>query len=515
MKDNKTWVNNFTVDRVGYHVMSPIMVKGFFPTFHTFFGEGNPIHMTECVMEFEGPNLIFGGMPEVQINNLVKGIIDKIFSDPDFVKRNHNESYKFNDEYFSFAKECLSIDLGKIHDKKLGELYHDLVELQQEAHGHSLCTTWFADSNAEEFSKILIEKTKELVKGTNHDFAKVFSVLTTLPRHSFVPQEEIETFELLVNLDNNSMKALLVMEDMTSIPKQVSDDVKKKILTHYEKWRWLQFDYMGPAYDIDYFLTIWQGLLKEKVDLSSKLEELKNKPKLVEEKRKKLFEELSVPKDLQKIYELAANMAFLKGYRKECSFHGFYVLSFILKEMAKRLSLSMNQIYYLTFQETEDIFLHGKEVGVEEINRRQKYAVWYIQDGGKLEIYSGKDAENYISKIEKKVVVIDSSQTEFYGTTACSGKVKGVVKIINHTEDMCKMNKGDIMVSHSTFPSLVPAMKKAAAIITEDGGITCHAAIVSREMGTPCVTGIKTACKSFSDGMEVLVDASEGIVRKI
>ena len=80
---------------------------------------------------------------------------------------------------------------------------------------------------------------------------------------------------------------------------------------------------------------------------------------------------------------------------------------------------------------------------------------------------------------------------------------------------MGKMNQGDIMVAHTTFPSLVPAMKKAVAIITEDGGITCHAAIVARELKTPCVTGIKTITQVLKDGDEIEVDADNGLVRML
>jgi len=80
---------------------------------------------------------------------------------------------------------------------------------------------------------------------------------------------------------------------------------------------------------------------------------------------------------------------------------------------------------------------------------------------------------------------------------------------------MGKMNKGDIMVSHTTFPALVPAIKKAAALITDDGGITCHAAIVAREMKIPCVIGTKIATKVLKDGDKVEVDASKGIIKKV
>ena len=89
------------------------------------------------------------------------------------------------------------------------------------------------------------------------------------------------------------------------------------------------------------------------------------------------------------------------------------------------------------------------------------------------------------------------------------------MKIIIRAKDMWKMQKGDVLVSIATDPDVVPAMKKASAIVTEQGGITSHAAIVSRELGIPCIIGTKIATKIFKDGDMVEVDANKGVVRKI
>jgi len=90
-----------------------------------------------------------------------------------------------------------------------------------------------------------------------------------------------------------------------------------------------------------------------------------------------------------------------------------------------------------------------------------------------------------------------------------------VVKIVESVEDIKKMNKGDILLSETTYPALLPAMKIAGAIITNIGGLTCHAAIVSRELGIPCVIGTKIATKVLRDGDLVEVDADKGVVRII
>ena len=104
---------------------------------------------------------------------------------------------------------------------------------------------------------------------------------------------------------------------------------------------------------------------------------------------------------------------------------------------------------------------------------------------------------------------------ELIGECGCPGKAKGVVKVIAEAQEMGKMKEGNIMVSQITNPSLVPAMKKAAAIVTDTGGLTCHAAIVARELNTPCVIGTNIATRVLKDGDLVEVDATRGVVTKI
>lgn len=96
------------------------------------------------------------------------------------------------------------------------------------------------------------------------------------------------------------------------------------------------------------------------------------------------------------------------------------------------------------------------------------------------------------------------------GMSASAGKAKGKVKIILNPSGIGKMRKGDILVTEMTNPLFVPAMEKAAAVVTDEGGITCHAAIVSRELGIPCVVGTKKATKILKDEMEILVDGKNG-----
>ena len=89
------------------------------------------------------------------------------------------------------------------------------------------------------------------------------------------------------------------------------------------------------------------------------------------------------------------------------------------------------------------------------------------------------------------------------------------MRVIKDRADFGKLNKGDILVSSMTTPSMAPIMKKAGAFVTDEGGITCHAAILAREMKKPCIIGTKNATRVLKDGDLVEVDADKGVVRII
>lgn len=120
------------------------------------------------------------------------------------------------------------------------------------------------------------------------------------------------------------------------------------------------------------------------------------------------------------------------------------------------------------------------------------------------------------TKAKERIEKIDSSHYGknklLQGTGASPGIVTGKVKLILRKDDITKIENGDIIVTTMTSPDLVPAMSKSAAIITDLGGRTCHAAIVSREMGIPAIVGTQKATRILRDTQEVTVDAYNGIV---
>ncbi|MEI6627000.1 MAG: PEP-utilizing enzyme [bacterium] len=102
---------------------------------------------------------------------------------------------------------------------------------------------------------------------------------------------------------------------------------------------------------------------------------------------------------------------------------------------------------------------------------------------------------------------------EIKGRVAFKGVVTGIAKIVTHSNDLNKVNKGDILVTQMTLPSFISAMQKAVAFVTDEGSITCHAAIIAREMKKPCIIGTKNATKVIKDGDLIEVNANSGVVK--
>ncbi len=98
------------------------------------------------------------------------------------------------------------------------------------------------------------------------------------------------------------------------------------------------------------------------------------------------------------------------------------------------------------------------------------------------------------------------------GLAASPGRASGAVRMVSEEMNLEVVIKGDIMVTAMTSPDMVPAMTRAAAIVTDEGGMTCHAAIVARELGIPCIVGTSNATQKLAEGMMVTVDGNTGVV---
>ena len=163
---------------------------------------------------------------------------------------------------------------------------------------------------------------------------------------------------------------------------------------------------------------------------------------------------------------------------------------------------------------TDDEIKKLAELG-EKIHKHYNFPQdieWAIGDG-QVYMLQSRPITTLIT-IPEEVVEEEERIELTRGLGASPGMAAGAVKIIKSIDELDKVELGDILVTTMTTPDMVPAMKRATGIITDEGGITCHAAIVSRELGTPCVVGTGDATKVLDDNMIVTLSGDKGIVYK-
>lgn len=161
--------------------------------------------------------------------------------------------------------------------------------------------------------------------------------------------------------------------------------------------------------------------------------------------------------------------------------------------------------------EVERLISSGEKVSSRVLNERKKYYL-ILSRNGVIDFFTAKDAE-LIEKQELGAQEKNITAKKLRGQIAFRGFVSGKVRIINTQSELSKMCQGDVLVSVMTTPRLMPAVKKASAIVTDEGGITSHAAIIARELKVPCIVGTKIATKVLKDGDMAEVDANRGIVK--
>jgi len=158
---------------------------------------------------------------------------------------------------------------------------------------------------------------------------------------------------------------------------------------------------------------------------------------------------------------------------------------------------------------TDEEILRLVEFGMGlEKHYKKAQDIEFAIEKGKIYIVQTRAVTTEAKKEEIKI----KTEPMLKGIGSSPGIAAGAVKIIRSIEDLAKMQQGDILVTKMTSPDMVVAMSRSAAIVTDEGGVTCHASIVGREMGLPVIVGTRTATQSLKEGQPITVDAFNGLV---
>ncbi len=425
----------------------------------------------------------------------------RVTDDPQYLEAILETIEQFGKEFTIWTEEnFLEADLKKLLSNDITSLLDQFI--QKQSYLYTKGTVFsildygayrFVEDNLRAlFAKSLKESERE----------EAMEIFTTPTAHSFQQEQEMELKALLDTYRENTLFDVSLREGEESLLRNFPD-FWHGLSVHTKKYAWLFYSYMGPAYTEHDFLMMARTLHPLEQDSAD----------IIVQKRKELISKIKPNNFERMILDIAEKMVWAKPRRKDYQSKAYYHLSFLFREIADRLNLSLEEIFSCTYEMLAN-GLNGKAILKDDIASVRRLHVIIPTIEGSVKIILNAEAEDFREHSIAREEKVEYS-AELKGTIAYKGIARGVVRIINKPSEMEKMQKGDILVSMVTTPDIVPAMKKAAAFITDKGGLTCHAAIVARELKVPCIVGTEIATNVLQDGDMVEVDATIGVVTKI
>jgi len=372
-------------------------------------------------------------------------------------------------------------------------------------------------------SKLSIEKLYDLLSFFTACYQEIFNYGFFVEPLNYVFSDELKKILSKYKLTDDEFSNLTAIADITFLNKHrqqllsialralKKQNIEKELNNHLKKYEWLASGHTGmKKINTSYFKKILKDLSKDKQALEMELDYLKNYKKVIRNEQKKICQSHNFNKQAIEMIKIINSIGPLHDHRKEIFVKTIYYSDCLRKEIGKRFGYTLYDLQYFELKELQQLKT-GKKFNRDEINKRHEFML-LDANAKRMNLYTGKKAVKYLNPEFKQNY---NKSKKLDGTVASPGHAKGKAKIIFGGNSFNKMNKGDILITSMTRPDMVIIMKKASAIITDLGGLTCHAAIVSRELKIPCIVDTEIATKVFKDGDKVEVDANKGVIKKI
>jgi len=327
---------------------------------------------------------------------------------------------------------------------------------------------------------------------------------------------EVVTLTTSIQMTFGNERLLRLFEIMKKI-------VRRKISTKTEILKYIQaspeineyiknYDYVKSNYSIINHLSLDEitneifGFLKND-DWKKQYEKLLEYSSTIKKETNLILRKYSLKENPLYFFQ---KITYWREYRKQINLMGIHLMHYILFSIEQKTAIPYKYLKSLTHDEISNV-LKGL-ISKEQLRKRYEEGILLSTMGGHTKLIGGKEGKSIHDELELSIKG-SGKETIITGKSACQGYAKGIARIILKLDDFSRFNEGEILVTGMTRPEYVPLMKKAAAIVTNEGGITCHAAIISRELGKPCIIGTQRATSLIKDGDLIEVRANHGTVR--
>jgi phosphohistidine swiveling domain-containing protein len=397
-------------------------------------------------------------------------IFEKMENDPKYLEKIYTDALsdfkKFNDTEATFLEEIVNSN----DEKSLRNWIRSFVEIASHTTRLGFVAELFV--GYEDFWPAYLQVTKD-----------DFTILTAPEELSFTKEFDYEIAKLRLGTSTMTARQLASKYHWVLSNYNVVDLVDEKYVSSHAE----RLSIEAAQKTIDDAEAYLKHVIAQKESVYART--------AIAESSKSLLSAIAsfiVLQDKRKEVILKTNSLFLKAAHKLLDIYG-------VSSEDRKMIISAG--YPLWFSD------HSKEELIPMC--REAFKCFYFPYRGGIKIGDAALVE-YKKEFED---VLEAGIKECKGRVAYPGCVTGKVCVIFKGEDFDSFEDGSVLVTSMTRPEFVPLMKKAIAIVTDEGGITCHAAIVSRELKKPCIIGTKVATQVLKDGDMVEVDANSGIVR--
>jgi phosphoenolpyruvate synthase/pyruvate phosphate dikinase len=433
-----------------------------------------------------------------------KDFVTKVMASPSYLVEIFNQWREIEKEFYHLLMRLDKIDFTNLSLLEMKELYHQFKELYTEEYSSPMIcdqTSFYAEIK-------IVEKLKEITKGDRDKLREYLSTLSLPVSEFFLSKEQYDLYTIILNfIDKNKKEVFLLSLD--ELKRTIDPLDLKEIQEHAQKYHWIQNNYLNiEKLSVDFFIN----RIKEHMLDESKVKNYVDNYFSILEKNKEekaaLVEELDLDLELKTILKISDLHGYWQDLRKKANITANYYVKLFMEVASKKTNVSFNEISMLTVDEFELLLKKGK-LDLDFVKERKgEHAVVYLAD--ERVHYQGGQAKKLFEIMQNKENV--DNIVDFRGTPVSTGKVVATARIIlDPNNDTLK--EGEILITGMTRPEFVPLMKKAVAVVTNEGGMTRHAAIISRELGLPCIVGTKIATKAIKDGDIIEVNANHGVVK--
>ncbi|NQV13722.1 MAG: hypothetical protein HQ530_05485 [Parcubacteria group bacterium] len=409
-------------------------------------------------------------------------------------------------EYINCSEELLDKNLGKLTDEELIRDFKEFYQLYLGAGAAAYLADSFMSTGETDWLEEMFREALAEMEVTG-DRDEILRILLSPGFLSFTIEEEFDLLGLAVKFSEHYGSKL---PDRKVLEKE-SPKLYKSLQKHRQKYYWMANNYyQAEIISLADFYDRLKQLVSEGKNLADRYQKKQREIKDYEEKRQQVLANLPLDEFHRNVLQISDLFTEWKDVRKSGVYVGMSHFEKFLAEIGGRAGITTKDMTFLVFEEVCEV-LSGDRDLLKKIAARKDQIFYAVTPAGYY-VVAGTAANKYFVHLEQQQ---SEDVKELRGVGASLGKATGIVRVIKSKADMIKFQVGEILVANQTTPDFVPVMKKAAAIVTEQGGITSHAAVVSRELKIPCIIGTKIATKAFQTGDRVEVDASKGIAKKI